>query len=183
MSEVMAVIGAGSIGQAIAWRVSAGKHVLLADLRQGNADTAAEVLSNAGFKVSTATVDVSSRESLHTLVETATALGDVTGVIHAAGGLTQPGVAPSPPSRDGGRRSARPVALCLETVSNPAERVRPSNGDTLSCLRLALPPSLHPAARSPCIWPVPDLDLASESCPSSREGSMATCDSLLIAEE
>ena len=43
------------------------------------------MLSNAGFEVSTATVDVSSRESVHALVETATALGDVTGVIHAAG--------------------------------------------------------------------------------------------------
>ena len=45
----------------------------------------AEVLSNAGFEVSTATVDVSSRDSVHALVETATAIGDVTGVIHAAG--------------------------------------------------------------------------------------------------
>ena len=35
--------------------------------------------------MSTTTVDVSSRESVHTLVENATALGDVTGVIHAAG--------------------------------------------------------------------------------------------------
>jgi hypothetical protein len=43
------------------------------------------VLGNVGFEVTTATVDVSSRESLHTLVETATALGEVTGVIHAAG--------------------------------------------------------------------------------------------------
>jgi NAD(P)-dependent dehydrogenase (short-subunit alcohol dehydrogenase family) len=85
LSEVSVVIGAGSIGQAIARRVSAGKHVLLTDLRQQNADAAAEVLSNAGFEVSTATVDVSSRESVHALVETATRLGDVTGVIHAAG--------------------------------------------------------------------------------------------------
>ena len=58
---------------------------LLADLRQENADAAAEVMRDAGFDVSTATVDVSSRESVHALVETATALGDVTGVIHAAG--------------------------------------------------------------------------------------------------
>jgi NAD(P)-dependent dehydrogenase (short-subunit alcohol dehydrogenase family) len=85
MSNVVVVIGPGSIGQAIARRVSAGKHVLLADLRQENADAAAEVLSNAGFEVSTATVDVSSRESVHALVQTATALGDVTGLIHAAG--------------------------------------------------------------------------------------------------
>jgi NAD(P)-dependent dehydrogenase (short-subunit alcohol dehydrogenase family) len=85
MSSVIVVVGAGQIGQAIARRVSAGKRVLLADLREENAAAAAEVLSNAGFEVSTATIDVSSRESVHKLVQTATALGDVTGVIHAAG--------------------------------------------------------------------------------------------------
>ena len=84
-TKVIVVIGAGSIGLAIARRVSAGKHVLLADLRQENAAAAAKVLSEAGFEVSTATVDVSSRESVHALVEQATALGEVTGVIHAAG--------------------------------------------------------------------------------------------------
>jgi len=85
MTNVIVVIGAGSIGQAIARRVSAGKHVLLADLRKENADAAAKVLSDAGFEVSTAIVDVSSRISVHALVETATRIGDVTGVIHAAG--------------------------------------------------------------------------------------------------
>jgi NAD(P)-dependent dehydrogenase (short-subunit alcohol dehydrogenase family) len=85
MTSVIVVIGAGSIGQAVARRVSAGKHVLLADLRRENADAAAKVLSDAGFEVSTTIVDVSSRESVHALVERATAIGEVTGVIHAAG--------------------------------------------------------------------------------------------------
>jgi NAD(P)-dependent dehydrogenase (short-subunit alcohol dehydrogenase family) len=85
VSEVIVVIGAGQIGQAIARRISAGKHVVLADLRQENADAAAEVFANAGFDVSTAIVDISSRESVHALVETATAFGGITGVIHAAG--------------------------------------------------------------------------------------------------
>ncbi|MGD0942212.1 MAG: SDR family oxidoreductase [Terracidiphilus sp.] len=85
MTDVIVVIGAGSIGQAIVRRVSAGKHVLLADIRQENADAAAKVLFDAGFNVSTATVDVSSRVSVHALVETATKLGEVVGVIHAAG--------------------------------------------------------------------------------------------------
>src|ERR1700741_3634295 len=83
--EVIVVIGAGSIGQAIARRVSAGKHVLLADLRQENADAAAKVLSEAGFEVSTTTVDISSRESVRALVNTATAIGSITGLIQAAG--------------------------------------------------------------------------------------------------
>jgi NAD(P)-dependent dehydrogenase (short-subunit alcohol dehydrogenase family) len=85
MSDVTVVIGAGSIGQAIARRVSAGKKVLLADLRQENVDSAALVMSNAGFDVSTTTVDISSHASVHALVQMATTLGDVTGVIHAAG--------------------------------------------------------------------------------------------------
>jgi NAD(P)-dependent dehydrogenase (short-subunit alcohol dehydrogenase family) len=85
VSEVVVVIGAGSIGQAIARRVSAGKHVVMADLRQENADAAAEVMRDAGFDVTTATVDVSSRQSVHALVETSRGHGDITGVIHAAG--------------------------------------------------------------------------------------------------
>ena len=85
MSNVIVVIGAGSIGQAIVRRVAAGKQVLLADIRQENADAAAKVLFDAGFNVSTATVDVSSRASVHALVEAATKLGEISGVIHAAG--------------------------------------------------------------------------------------------------
>jgi NAD(P)-dependent dehydrogenase (short-subunit alcohol dehydrogenase family) len=84
-TNVIVVIGPGSIGQAIARRVSAGKHVLLADLRQENADAAAKTLSEAGFNVTTAKVDVSSRASVHALVEKATSIGEVSGVIHAAG--------------------------------------------------------------------------------------------------
>jgi NAD(P)-dependent dehydrogenase (short-subunit alcohol dehydrogenase family) len=83
--NVVVVVGAGSIGQAIARRVSAGKRVLLADLRQENADVAAKTLSDAGFDVTTATVDVSSRASVQALVATATSLGEVSTLIHAAG--------------------------------------------------------------------------------------------------
>ena len=85
MKQVVVVIGPGQIGQAIARRVSFGKHVLLADKRQENAKAAAEVLSNAGFDVSVATVDLSSRTAVQALVENATGIGEVTGLIHAAG--------------------------------------------------------------------------------------------------
>ena len=84
MTKVIVVIGPGSIGQAIARRVGAGKHLLLADLSQENADAAAKTLSEAGFEV-TKTVDVSSRGSVEALVAKAGSLGDVHGVIHAAG--------------------------------------------------------------------------------------------------
>lgn len=85
MKSVIVVIGAGSIRQAIARRVGVTKHILLADLKIENADSAAQVLSEAGFEVSTTTVDISSRESIQSLVKLALSLGYITGVIHAAG--------------------------------------------------------------------------------------------------
>lgn len=83
--QVIVVIGSGSIGQAIARRVGAGKHILLADIRQENNDAAAKVLSEAGFTVSTTIVDIASRESVQQLVKTAKTMGSVTGLILAAG--------------------------------------------------------------------------------------------------
>jgi NAD(P)-dependent dehydrogenase (short-subunit alcohol dehydrogenase family) len=85
MTQVIVLIGAGSIGQAVARRVSAGKHLLLADLRQENAEMAAKTLSDSGYTVSTATADVSSRASVEALAEKAANIGGVVGVIHAAG--------------------------------------------------------------------------------------------------
>src|SRR5271155_4009643 len=85
MANVIVVIGAGSIGQAIVRRVSAGKHVLLADIKRENADAAAKVLFDAGFNVSTATVDVSSRPWARALGKRAKRRGKVPGFIHAGG--------------------------------------------------------------------------------------------------
>lgn len=85
MKKVIVVIGAGSIGQAIARRVGAGKHIVLADLLQENVNIAAKTLGDAGFDVSTAIVDVSSRASVQALIEKIKSIGEITGVIHAAG--------------------------------------------------------------------------------------------------
>ena len=85
MTDVVVLIGTGSIGQAIARRIGPGTHVLLGDLRRENADAAATVLAEAGFDVGTGVVDVSSRASVHALANAALAAGTVTGVIHAAG--------------------------------------------------------------------------------------------------
>jgi NADP-dependent 3-hydroxy acid dehydrogenase YdfG len=57
----------------------------LAALRQDNADAAAKTLEDAGFDVSTANVDVSSRASVRGLVEQAAGIGGIGGLIHAAG--------------------------------------------------------------------------------------------------
>jgi NAD(P)-dependent dehydrogenase (short-subunit alcohol dehydrogenase family) len=88
------VIGAGQIGQAIARRVGIGKHVVLADRSEVNANAAAEVMGNAGYDVSVATVDVSSRDTVRALVAKASVTGDIVGLIHAAG------VSPSQASPD-----------------------------------------------------------------------------------
>ena len=85
MKEVIVVIGPGQIGQAIARRVGFGKRILLADKRQENAKAAAEVLSSAGYDVTVATVDVSLRQDVNALVEAASGLGQVSGLVHAAG--------------------------------------------------------------------------------------------------
>ena len=85
MKELIVVIGAGSIGQAIARRVSQGKSILLADLHIENAEAAAKVLRDTGFNVTTTHVDVSSRQSILSLVNLASKAGSVKGVIHAAG--------------------------------------------------------------------------------------------------
>ena len=47
MSEVIVVIGPGLIGQAIARRVGVGKHIVLADLHEANANAAAETLGRS----------------------------------------------------------------------------------------------------------------------------------------
>ena len=85
MKQVIVVVGAGQIGQAIARRIGAGKRILLASLRQDEADAATKAFFNAGFEASAATVDVSSRESVSELVAKARGLGSITGLIHAAG--------------------------------------------------------------------------------------------------
>ena len=89
--DVVVLVGAGSIGLAIARRVSAGKHLVLADYSEQNARAAAETLQNAGFRVSTIQCDLGSKESILRLVEYATNGGDdktpsrVTNLINAAG--------------------------------------------------------------------------------------------------
>lgn len=85
MKDVVVVIGPGQIGQAIARRVGFGKLLLLADKNEANAKAAADTLANAGYDVSTATVDVSDHVSVTALSANAERRGAITGLIHAAG--------------------------------------------------------------------------------------------------
>ena len=83
--KVTVLVGAGSIGQAIIRRVSAGKHVVLADYSLENAERTANTLENAGFECSTIKCDLGSKEDILKLVEFATSKGEVTNVVNAAG--------------------------------------------------------------------------------------------------
>ena len=85
MKQVAVLIGAGSIGQAIIRRVSAGKHVVLADYSLENAERAAKTLEDAGFECSTIKCDLGSKEDILKLVEFATSKGEVKYMVNAAG--------------------------------------------------------------------------------------------------
>jgi NAD(P)-dependent dehydrogenase (short-subunit alcohol dehydrogenase family) len=84
-TEVVVVIGAGGIGQAIGRREGTGRLVLLADRNEDNLAAAAATLEAGGHLVTTQTVDVASRKSVHELATTAARLGPVTRLIHTAG--------------------------------------------------------------------------------------------------
>lgn len=85
MKEIVVLIGAGSIGQAIARRISAGKHLVLADYRLENAEQAAKELENAGFECSVIQCNLGSKEDLLQLVQFAADKGEIKHVVNAAG--------------------------------------------------------------------------------------------------
>src|SRR5919199_5580905 len=84
-TEVVVVIGAGAIGQAIARRIGVAKTILLADINEDAAKKAATLLSGVGYETRTVQVDVSGHESVKALATTAAELGRVVHVVHTAG--------------------------------------------------------------------------------------------------
>jgi NAD(P)-dependent dehydrogenase (short-subunit alcohol dehydrogenase family) len=91
-SEVIVIIGAGGIGQAIARRQGFGKTVLLADNNDRVLDEAAKALTHASYKVEVQSVDVTSLISVRALAEKAASLDPVSQVINTAG--LSPNMAP-----------------------------------------------------------------------------------------
>lgn len=83
--EVAVLFGSGSIGQAIVRRVAAGKHVVLADYSQENAERAAKTLEDAGFECSTIKADLGSKGDILNVIKEALRWGTVKNVINAAG--------------------------------------------------------------------------------------------------
>lgn len=83
--DVLVVIGTGGMGRAIARRQGSGKQVLLADYDEAALRAVTAAMAEDGYTVTAAHVDVSSRESVAALAETADSLGPVTQVVHTAG--------------------------------------------------------------------------------------------------
>jgi NAD(P)-dependent dehydrogenase (short-subunit alcohol dehydrogenase family) len=85
MPDVTVVVGAGGIGQAIARRISSGRHILIANHTQDSADAAAKVLGDAGFETTAMQADISDRALIQAVVSKAQELGPIKALVQAAG--------------------------------------------------------------------------------------------------
>ena len=83
--EVVVLVGTGSIGLAIARRVSAGNHLVLADYSIDYAETAAKTLESAGFECSDIQCDLGRKDDIIRLVDFAQTQGQVKHLVNAAG--------------------------------------------------------------------------------------------------
>lgn len=83
--EVMLVTGAGQISMAIARRMGYGKKIIMGDKNIENANTIAKVMNDAGFDVEPIEMDLSSRESILKMIDTAKSYGNITMLINGAG--------------------------------------------------------------------------------------------------
>jgi len=83
--DVLAVIGAGGMGMAVARRSGSGRTVLLADVSQAALDDAASVLAAEGHRVMTRLADVSDHRSVADLADFAASAGPLRQVVHTAG--------------------------------------------------------------------------------------------------
>lgn len=85
MKEVLLLVGAGQIGMAIARRMGSGKKIIVGDKRPENAQAITTILSNAGFDAEAHECDLSSRESIKSLIAVAQKQGPITMLVNAAG--------------------------------------------------------------------------------------------------
>ncbi|HUC56449.1 MAG TPA: SDR family oxidoreductase [Streptosporangiaceae bacterium] len=83
--DVLVVVGAGGMGQAIARRCGSGRQLLLADIDRELLDAAAAALTAQGQSVAVEPVDVTSHEAVRRLAGCAASLGPVRYLAHTAG--------------------------------------------------------------------------------------------------
>lgn len=78
-------IGAGQIGLAIVRRIASGKKIIIGDKNIVNAQAAAEVLNNTGFDAVAMETDLSSRDSILSLISEAHKYGNIRHLVNSAG--------------------------------------------------------------------------------------------------
>lgn len=78
-------MGAGQIGLAIIRRIGTGKKIIIGDKNYRNSLTAAEILNNAGFDTLPMEADLSSRDSILTVIFEAQKYGNIKHLVNAAG--------------------------------------------------------------------------------------------------
>jgi NAD(P)-dependent dehydrogenase (short-subunit alcohol dehydrogenase family) len=83
--KVMLWAGAGQIGMAIARRTGFGKKIIVGDKSKTNAEIAAKIMNEAGFDVVPVEMDLSSRESIRSMIAEGEKYGDITDMVIAAG--------------------------------------------------------------------------------------------------
>ena len=83
--EVIALLGAGSMGTAIVRRIAAGRTVLLGDISEKNLERVSNEFKYGGYDVETCVVNALEKESVEAFAEKVSALGDVMYFIDTAG--------------------------------------------------------------------------------------------------
>ena len=83
--DVIALLGAGSMGTAIARRIAAGKTILLGDISEQNLARVANDLRTSGYAVETMVVNALGKASVAAFAERAASLGPVKYFIDTAG--------------------------------------------------------------------------------------------------
>ena len=83
--DIMILAGAGQIGTAIARRVGYGKKIIIGDRKLENAKKTARIMEEAGFDVVPFELDITSRNSVQTIIAEAQKLGTVKMLVNSAG--------------------------------------------------------------------------------------------------
>ena len=83
--EVIALLGAGSMGTAIVRRIAAGRKILLGDISEKNLEQVSHDFRYCGYDVETMIVNALEKDSVEAFAEKAVSLGDVKYFIDTAG--------------------------------------------------------------------------------------------------
>lgn len=83
--EVIALLGAGSMGTAIIRRFAAGRIILLGDISEKNLEKTANELRYSGYTAETCVVNAMEKSSVEAFAEKAASLGDVKYFVDTAG--------------------------------------------------------------------------------------------------